>query len=79
MLPLYLWDLRAQVEAQLRALTDVQRLLDALPTAGNGERERHTTRIVKDIQEILRANAAIREVTVTALDAAETLQKTVRT
>jgi hypothetical protein len=75
MLPLYLWDLRAQVEAQLRALTEVQRLLDALATAPQRNQAAHTAKILKDLQEILNANAAIREVTATAIEAARTLDE----
>jgi hypothetical protein len=75
MLPLYLWDLRAQVEAQLRALTEVQRLLDVLAAAPTRNRSAHTSKILKDLQEILHANGAIREVTATALEAAQTLHE----
>ena len=75
MLPLYLWDLRAQVEAQLRALTEVQRLLDVLATSPARTRNAHTSKILKDLQEILHANTAIREVTATALEAAQALHE----
>ncbi len=73
MLPLYLWDLRAQVESQLRMLTDVQRLLDLIATTPPAARTPHTAKIVSHLTEILNANAAIRDVTATALEAARTL------
>jgi hypothetical protein len=75
MLPLYLWDLRAQVEAQLRALTEVQRLLDVLAATPQRNQAAHTAKILKDLQDILSANAAVREVTATAIEAAQALHE----
>jgi hypothetical protein len=70
MLPLYLWDLRAQVEAQLRALTDVQRQVDAMLQLTPKRRREHLAKIVEHLTGILEANASIRQVSNEALDAA---------
>jgi hypothetical protein len=55
-----LWDLRAQCEQELRALTDAQRL-----TEDYRDNDRHQNlvrrRLLGDIQAVLRTNGAIRE------------------
>jgi hypothetical protein len=70
LLPLYLWDLRAQVEAQLRRLTDVQRHLEAMPQDTREKRRQHLARIVQDLSDLLEENASIRQVSNEALEAA---------
>ena len=58
----YLWDLRAQCEAQLRALTLAQRILDEYRDADTPPARRQAKdRLLLDLKGIIEANAAIRE------------------
>lgn len=58
----YLWDLRAQCESQLRALTLAQRLVDAYRDAEtDAERAHARADLQQDLAQIVKANAAIRE------------------
>jgi hypothetical protein len=72
-LTLHLWDLRAQVEAQLRCLTTVQHKLDALPDSSATSFSADKAVIIKDLSDILAMNASIREVSQLALGQAQTL------
>ena len=72
-LPVYLWDLRAQVESQLRLLTGVQRLLDDLPVLRGTSASDATVGIVRDLSLLVEANGNIREVSALALSAAQLL------
>jgi hypothetical protein len=72
-LSLHLWDLRAQVEAQLRCLTTVQRINDNLPAGGDARRAHDRGRMIADLRDILRASDAIRAVCEQALEQAESL------
>jgi hypothetical protein len=63
LLSAYLWDLRVECEAQLRALTLAQRLLDDYRDAGStGSREKVKRRLREDLNAIAEANTAIRNV-----------------
>lgn len=72
MLQLHVWDLRTQVEAQLRRLTGVQQLLDAM-TQSADYRDVHKQRISQNLSEIQHANATIADVSAAALDIARSL------
>jgi hypothetical protein len=74
MLVIYLADLRTHVDAQLRRLTDLQRLSEALPRATPRDRARDLSAVVRDLQEFDAANVALHESTATALETARTLQ-----
>lgn len=63
LLSAYLWDLRVECEAQLRALTLAQRLLDDYRDAGStGSREKVKRRLREDLNAIAEANTTIRNV-----------------
>jgi hypothetical protein len=72
MLQLHVWDLRTQVEAQLRRLTGVQQMIDSMSDA-DGERDAQKQRINQHLAEILKANAAIADVSNAALEVAQLL------
>ena len=72
MLQLHVWDLRTQVEAQLRRLTGVQQMLDAM-TQSADNRDAHKQRINQNLIEIQHANATIADVSAAALDIARSL------
>jgi hypothetical protein len=57
-----LWDLRAQCEAQLRALTDAQKQLDAYRDGGTQEiQDTALTALANDVKRVLATNRNIRE------------------
>ena len=70
----YLWDLRSQCVAQVRALTNAQRQIDVI-------RDGHDRRAVisaiadlqQDLQRVVRANAEIRAAVREALEQADRL------
>jgi hypothetical protein len=63
LLSAYLWDLRVECEAQLRALTLAQRLLEDYRDAGStGSREKVKRRLREDLNAIAEANTTIRNV-----------------
>ena len=63
LLSAYLWDLRVECEAQLRALTLAQRLLDEYRDACSHEsREKVKRRLRADLNAIVESNSAIRVV-----------------
>ena len=72
MLQLHVWDLRAQVEAQLRRLTAVQQTMDAMSDTTHTP-DTQKQRINQDLAEFLRANAAIADVSAAALEIARLL------
>jgi hypothetical protein len=56
-----LWDLRAQCEAQIRALTDAQRQLDGFRDSRDREtRERALGQFHDDVSKVVKRNAEIR-------------------
>ena len=60
LLSVYLWDLRASVEAQLRCLTSIGRAFDAFRKELNVTRKReHATQILKDLEEVQHNNVTI--------------------
>lgn len=70
----YLWDLRAQCEAQLRSLTAVQRLLDDYRQADSPESRRAAEQQLQaHLQLVLEANATIRKTTLDAIEQATLL------
>lgn len=63
LLSAYMWDLRVECEAQLRALTLAQRLLDEYREASSAEaRGKVKRRLKADLEAIAESNAAIRAV-----------------
>jgi hypothetical protein len=78
MLGVYLTDLRTHVEEQLRRLSDLQRLTATLVSANSHERPRRFGYIARELFEFDQANAAMHQVTATAVDAARTLQGATR-
>jgi hypothetical protein len=63
LLSAYMWDLRVECEAQLRALTLAQRLLEEYRDAsGSGSREKVKRRLKADLNSIVDSNATIRAV-----------------
>ena len=74
LLSAYMWDLRVECEAQLRALTLAQRLLDEYRDAGSaGAREKVKRRLREDLNAIAEANTAIRHVVAEAVQHAARL------
>ena len=59
-LSVYLWDLRASVESQLRCLTSIGRTFDAFRKESDLTRKReHAAQILKDLEEVQQNNATI--------------------
>lgn len=74
LLSAYMWDLRVECEAQLRALTLAQRLLDEYRDAGStGSREKVKRRLREDLNAIAEANTTIRNVVAEAVQHAARL------
>lgn len=60
LLSVYLWDLRASVEAQLRCLTTIGRAFDAFRKETNVARKRnYAAQILDDLKEVQHNNATI--------------------
>lgn len=70
----YLWDLRSQCEAQVRALTNAQRQIDVVR---DGQDRRAILSAIaelqQDLQRVVRANAEIRAAVREALEQADRL------
>jgi hypothetical protein len=78
MLGIYLADLHAHVEEQLRRVSDLQRLTRTLATSCSPDRSRRFGDVARELFEFDRANAAMHQVTSTAMDAARSLQGATR-
>ncbi len=65
---LHLWDLRAQVESQLRCLTKIHRMYEELPPLGDPQRGIQLRDMHKDLADVITTNAAMRGVSEEALD-----------
>jgi hypothetical protein len=59
---LYLWDLRAQVESQLRCLTKIHRTYEKLPLTGDVRRAYDTRQMLADLADVLTMNGSVRGV-----------------
>jgi hypothetical protein len=58
----FLWDLRAQCEAQVRALTDAQRQLDVYRDSVSPQlQEAALAALTGDVERVLEANRSVRE------------------
>jgi hypothetical protein len=68
LMSLHLWDLRAQVEAQLRCVTTVHRLYDQLPPPGDPRRASNLRDMQKDVAELITTNAWMRGVATQVLE-----------
>ena len=78
MISAHLWDLRAQCEQQVRALTDAQLQLDALRDGQDpAAREAALSALRADLARVVHANRAVREAAHEALTQAEALTSTV--
>jgi hypothetical protein len=74
----HLWDLRAQCEQQVRALTDAQQQLDALRDGkGRATSQAALEALQADLARVAKANLAVREAVHDALTHAEALAVTV--
>ncbi len=69
LLSLHLWDLRAQVESQLRCLTKIHRLYGQLPPPGDPKRAADLREMKKDLADVITANASVRGVATETLEA----------
>ena len=67
-----LWGLRAEVELQLRSLTEAQRLAEQLRANPDDAGESLRTRLAADMDEVIRANLQVRR---TAQDCAGMIQE----
>lgn len=65
--PLYLWDLRTQVESQLRCLTKIHQMYEKLPPRGDAARATQLREIEEDLKDVAAANAVIRTLSTEAL------------
>ena len=63
----HLWSLRAEVEAQLRMLTEIHRQVNHLPSRDDPQWGVQVDHIETELEHILDANVIIRELCVTAL------------
>jgi hypothetical protein len=80
MLSAYLWDLRAQCEAQVRALTDAQRQLDIFRDGKDAaECEAALNRLRENLNRVMQANLAVRQAAHDAVEHAQALETTTRT
>jgi HAMP domain-containing protein len=70
----HLWALRAEVESQLRRMTDIHRSLTQLSPGGTAKRQTELERLVGDVEALIDANRAIRELSVSVLDEAQALK-----
>jgi hypothetical protein len=74
----HLWDLRAQCEQQVRALTDAQQQLDALRDGGDGAAcQVALDALQADLARVVQVNRAVREAAHDALTHARALASTV--
>ena len=71
MLAASLWGLRAEVELQLRSLTNAQRLTEQLRASADETRASLRDRLAADMDEVIRANLQVRR---TAQDCAGMIQ-----
>ncbi len=70
---LLLWDLRAQVESQLRCLTKIHRMCEQLPPSGDPKRAADVRDMQKDMADVLALNASTRGVATEALEGVNAL------
>ena len=74
----HLWDLRAQCEQQVRALTDAQLQLDALRDGKDpAARDAALSALRADLARVVQANRAVRDAAHDAVTHAEALASTV--
>jgi hypothetical protein len=74
----HLWDLRAQCEQQVRALTDAQQQLDALRDAKDRSVcDAALEALQADLARVVQVNRAVREVAQEAVTHAKTMASTV--
>ncbi|MGE3473150.1 MAG: hypothetical protein AB7O28_22575 [Vicinamibacterales bacterium] len=73
LLTAHLWDLRAQVESQLRCITKIHRRFEALAPKGSDRRAADKQAIVSDLSDVLTMAAAVRGVCESAIEAVEAL------
>ena len=68
-----LWDLRAQVEAQLRCLTKVQRWADEFPSLSPGGRQWRKEEIAQNLREIRTTAETVADVAEAAISNTDAL------
>jgi hypothetical protein len=73
-LPAYLWDLRAQLEAQLRCLTKIQRWVDEFSELSPRQQPGRSKEIIENLREILTTGDLVRRVTGEAIASVEGLE-----
>jgi hypothetical protein len=71
----HLWSLRAEVEAQLRTLTEVQRHVHHFPPRNDPQRSTHLTTIALELEQILDATVIIRELCISALNETQAVER----
>jgi ABC-type transporter Mla subunit MlaD len=70
----FLWDLRAQCEAQIRTLTNAQRQVDTLrDSTGVAARTKALAAFHRDLERVLKVNGEIRAALKSAIGQAEKL------
>ncbi len=69
LISLHLWDLRAQVESQLRCLTKVHRLYEQLPPASDPKRAIDLREMRTDMADVITMNGSVRGVATETLEA----------
>jgi hypothetical protein len=69
LISLHLWDLRAQVESQLRCLRKTHRLYEQLPPAGDPQRAINLREMRTDMADVITANGSVRGVAMETLEA----------
>lgn len=74
----YLWDLRAQLEAQLRCLTKVQRWVAEFSTQPKLGRSVRRAEIIQNLSEIESTADVVRTVTAEAIVTIEGQERTVK-
>ncbi len=69
LISLHLWDLRAQVESQLRCITKIHRLYDQLPPSGDPKRTIDLREMRTDLADVITTNGSVRGVATETLEA----------
>jgi hypothetical protein len=70
-LPVHLWDLRAQLEAQLRCLTKIQRWVDEFSALSPRQQSTRHREITENLTEILTTSDLVRRIAGDAISSIE--------
>jgi hypothetical protein len=75
LLDAHLWSLRAEIESQMRRMTNIHRELNNLLPVGTSKRKTELERLISDVEALIDANRSIRELSLSVLDEAKALKR----